>query len=212
METFLIRLGQLNNSATSDPNVILERILKTSIEMLKDRGYTVNNDCRTLGDVKYKIQEGDPIFFGDKIGEDSDESVVVFYHNEDRVGVKHLRHWNEKYAQNKIIIVSLEGPTAFTKKEADHNHPNTQFFLFKSLCVNITRHELVPKHEKLGADQKNQMTRKVSSMEEWPKLYTNDVIAQYYDYKPGDLIRITRTIGYPEPIYYYRLVCNPIVV
>ena len=73
------------------------------------------------------------------------------------------------------------------------------------MCVNITHHALVPKHEKINLSDINFC---VKNNEEWPKLYTTDPISQYYDYKPGDLIRITRTIGYPEPIHYFRLVCH----
>ena len=67
-------------------------------------------------------------------------------------------------------------------------------------------HSLVPKHEKIGVDE---VEYQVGLAEEWPKLYTNDAIAQYYNYKKGDLIRITRTVGCAEPVFYYRLVCSP---
>jgi len=119
-----------------------------------------------------------------------------------------MRIWNEAYPENQIIIVSLEGPTAFTKKEAENNYPNIQFFLFQQLCVNITKHALVPKHECLGPTERSNMKIRVFHDEEWPKLYTSDPIAQYYNYKAGDLIKITRTVGYPEPVYFYRLVCS----
>ena len=202
METLLNKIGQLNNTATSNYNLILERVLKTITEMLKDRGFVITNDCRTIGDIIYKMQENECILSGDG----NDESIIVFFHDEERVGVKQLRTWNEKYPDSSVMIVSLEGPTAFTKKEADGNYPNVQFFTFKSLCVNITKHKLVPKHEKID---ETTLDYKVSSPEEWPKLYTNDTICQYYNFKPGEIIRITRTIGVPEPIFYYRRVCIP---
>jgi DNA-directed RNA polymerase I, II, and III subunit RPABC1 len=204
MEGLLLKIGQLNNSATASYNLVLERVLYTTIEMLKDRGYNVVNDCRTLGDITYKMQENEAILFGDH---SQHGNVIVYFHNEERVGVKQLRQWNEKNPNSNIIIVSLEGPTAFTKKEADQHFKNCQFFLFQQLCVNITKHSLVPKHEKLTREEINKLNFKVSDL--FPKLYTNDAISQYFNYKVGDLIRITRTIGYPEPIYYYRLVCSP---
>lgn len=202
MEALLQKIGQLNNTANADYHRVLEGVLRNTIDMLKDRGYNVTNDCRTVGDISYKMEEGDHILSGDA---SDGTSTIVFFHNEERVGVKQLRVWNEKFAGSFIVIVSLEGPTAFTKREADHHYKNTQFFTFRQLCVNITRHALVPKHERCA----DKVPYQVGNKDEWPKLYTNDPIAQYYNYKEGDLIRITRTIGYPEPVYFYRLVCLP---
>ena len=142
------------------------------------------------------------------IGENGNDSIIVFFHNEERIGVKQLRNWSEDNMGSKLIIVSLEGPTAFTKKEADQNYPNVQFFTFQNMSVNITKHTLVPKHEKITYDSIKHLYA-VNSSEEWPKLYRPDPISQYYNFKDGDLIRISRTLGYPEPVYYYRLVCNP---
>jgi DNA-directed RNA polymerase subunit H (RpoH/RPB5) len=204
METILNQIGQINNSATARYNVVLERVLKTCIEMLRDRGYTLINDCRTIGDITYKMQENEHIISGEH---STEPDILIFFHNEERIGVKQMRAWNEKHVDEKIIIVSLEGPTAFTRKEAEQYYKNIEFFSFRNLCVNITKHHLVPKHEKLSLGDIETLSIHVAKNDEWPKLYSNDVIAQYYNYKPGDLIRITRTIGYPEPVYYYRLVC-----
>tara|TARA_B100000945_G_scaffold274274_1_gene237607 strand:- start:1043 stop:1504 length:462 start_codon:yes stop_codon:yes gene_type:complete len=150
------------------------------------------------------MEKCESILYGENIQEN--KSIVVFFHNDDRIGVKQLRNWSENYADSKIIIVSLEGPTAFTKREAEQNYFNIQFFTFKDLCSNITKHALVPKHEVI---QKENLKYKVKSDEEWPKLYKNDPIAQYYDFQVGDLIKITRSYGYPETVLFYRLVCHP---
>lgn len=173
--------------------------------MLRDRGYTLINDCRTIGDITYKMQENEHIISGEH---STEPDILIFFHNEERIGVKQMRAWNEKHTDKNIIIVSLEGPTAFTRKEAEQYYQNIDFFSFRNLCVNITKHSLVPKHEKLSPEEIKSLSINVTNNDEWPKLYTNDVIAQYYNYKPGDLIRITRTIGYPEPVYFYRLVCS----
>jgi len=152
------------------------------------------------------MQENEHVLCGTK----DEKHTFVYFHNEERIGVKQLRLWNEIHADCNVIIVSLEGPTAFTKKEADQNYENIQFFLFKDLCVNITKHAIVPKHELLDTTEVQKINYQISDNgSEWPKLYTTDAISQYYNFKPGNLIRITRTIGTQEPVYYYRLVCTP---
>jgi len=205
MEPLLLKIGQINNTASGNPNVVLERVLRTTIHMLQDRGYSVTNDCRTTSDIVIKMQDSEHIIYAEN--EKDSTSTIVFFHNEERVCVKQMRNAHEQNPDHKVIIISLEGPTAFTKKETEQSKSNTQFFTFKDMCVNITRHHLVPKHEKI--DKTCVKHSEHISDDEWPKLYTTDKIAQYYDFKPGDVIRITRMVGYQEPVYFYRLVCTP---
>lgn len=167
--------------------------------MLKDRGYVNIQACQTIEEISQNMVESRYIVSGS-----GGESIQVFFHNEDRVGVKQLRTWVENCMADKIIIVSLEGPTAFTRKEAESSYENVQFFTFRELCVNIMHHMLVPKHEKVTEDEIPY--RLSASRAELPTLSTADKVAQYYAYEPGDIIRITRTAGVQEPIYFYRIV------
>lgn len=176
--------------------------LKVTIEMLQDRGYTNIQACQTVEEITENMIEGHYIVCGG-----GRKLIQVFFHNEDRVGVKQLRLWVEGSSADNIIVVSLEGPTAFTRREADQNYKQVQFFLFKELCVNITKHCLVPFHEKIQMDK---LPLELSStMDELPSLYTTDKVAQYYAFQPNDLIRITRTAGVQEPVFYYRMMRNP---
>ena len=198
----LSKIGQLNNTAQKSTNQVLMTVLKTTIEMLKDRKYVNIQACQTLEEVVHNMTESRCIVcgYGERV-------IHVYFHNEDRVGVKQLRTWIETSTADNLIVVSLDGPTAFTRKEAEQNYKQVQFFLFRDLCVNITKHMLVPVHEKVSSDA---LPLKLSaSMSELPGLWTTDRVAQYYAYEPGDIIRITRTAGVQEPVYYYRIVCSP---
>ena len=208
MDTLLLKIGQLNNTASANHGVILERVIKTCVQMLQDRNLEVSNECRTISDVVYKMQENEHIL----VGTDQTRTSLIFFHNEERVGVKQMRLWSEEHSDADIIIVSLDGPTAFTKKEADNSPNNSiQFFTFKNLCVNITLHAIVPKHEKLSNEEAENIKLQYSTCDaKLPKLYKSDPICQYYNFEVGSLIKITRTIGYPEPVFFYRLVCKAI--
>lgn len=176
--------------------------LKVTIEMLQARGHTNIQACQTIEEVVENITEGRFIVCGG-----GEKVIHVFFHNEDRVGVKQLRSWVESSNADNIVVVSYEGPTAFTRKESENNYTQVQFFLFRDLCVNITKHVLVPRHEKVSG---NQLPFDLSeSMDEIPSLYSNDKVAQFYAFDVGDLIRITRTAGVQEPVYYYRRVRAP---
>ena len=182
--------------------------LRTTIEMLKDRGLDFVQACQTIDEITQNMSEGRPIVTASSERHESGHShTCVYFHNEDRVGVKALRQWIETSTADKIIAVSLEGPTAFTRKEAEQNCPHVQFFLFRDLCVNITRHVLVPKHERIT--EKDIPLELSPTKRELPLLWTSDKVAQYYAYAPGDLVRITRIVGTQEPVHYYRLVKHP---
>lgn len=145
----LKRIGEINNTSTSNFEHVLDKVMSVCTQMLFDRGYTLSNSCKTINEIKHKMENNDTVLQGFRKINETINDVIVYFHNEERVGVKQLRTWYEKNPEASIIILSLEGPTAFTKKEAESNYKNIQFFLFKHLCVNITKHKLVPKHEKV---------------------------------------------------------------
>ena len=105
------------------------------------------------------------------------------------------------------MLVSLHGPTPFTRKECN---PQVEFFTYKQLFINITKHSLVPKHE-LVTNAERQILKDnyalSDSFNELPKILCTDPICQYYAFSPGDIVRITRTIGTTEPLFFYRYVC-----
>ena len=207
MSDTLDRIGQLNNTAQKTTEQVLVSTLKTCIAMLKDRGHDFVQACQTMDEITQNIVEARPIVTANGRGRTDAPHTCVYFHNEDRVGVKALRQWIENSTADAIIVVSLEGPTAFTKREVEQNCPQVQFFLFRDLCVNITRHTLVPKHELVS--ETDIPVELSASKHELPMLWTTDRVAQYYAYRPGDIVRITRTAGTQEPVHYYRIVRHP---
>ena len=78
MENLLNKIGKLNNTATANYVTVMENVLRTCVEMLKDRGFVVSNDCRTVGDITYKMEQNDKII----VGENGTSTTLVFFHNE----------------------------------------------------------------------------------------------------------------------------------
>lgn len=201
MAALLAKIGQLNNTAHQRTAAVLIKTLKTCIQMLKDRGYANIQSCQNVEEIQQNMIEGRYIVSGG-----GKQTAHIFFHNEDRVGVKHMRVWVESSAADKLVVVSLEGPTAFTRKEAEGWQNRIQFFTFRDLCVNITQHTLVPRHERVS---ENDVPYRLSpNKAELPVLASSDKVAQYYSFDPGDIIRITRSAGVQEPVHYYRIVRN----
>ena len=66
--------------------------------------------------------------------------------------------------------------------------------------VNVTRHALVPKHDKVDAPPPS------TSVEALPKILTTDRVVQYYAWPVGTVVRVWRCYGGHEPVPYFRVV------
>lgn len=204
--TFLNKIGKINNTAMNIPSQIISGVLRTVVEMLNDRGYQTVHACQSFDDIEQRMRDNQHIV---QTVDAALPDIYVYFNTDERVGVKQLRNWIEVCEGANIIVISLDGPTAFTKREAETNYPNVQFFLYRDLCVNITRHMLVPKHVRMSKEEVETLEKRYRISDhknEWPTIYTTDRVAQYYAFAPGDLIQITRHFSAAEPVYYYRLV------
>ena len=130
-------VGLIHNTTIDNTKYVLSRCLKTCEEMLRDRGCT---QVETHPNVNDAMESGETVMKGR-----GRTSIDIYFHNEDRVGVKIVRNLIETNSVDLIVLVSTEGPTTFTRKEAEDM--NNQFFTFKEQFVNLTRHCILPKHE-----------------------------------------------------------------
>lgn len=78
---------------------------------------------------------------------------------------------------------------------------NIEFFNEKSCMYNVTKHTLVPKHEKLnkGCEEYRFIYKEKNNL---PHIFEHDPVCKYYNFKQGDLLKITRKGG----VIAYRLV------
>mgnify|MGYP002061114590 CR=1 FL=1 len=184
-EQLVCRLGNLHSSLHNDGALMLERILKTVGEMLLDRSYQeVTRAPRPLE----AIDEGRPVY--------ESEQLDVYMHIDDKVGVKFTRQVLER--ERNAIIVSIDGPTTFAKKECDGRV--VQFLHARTLLENVTHHKLVPRHERILALPEGLTAAQI------PKLLDTDPIVLYHNWPPGTLVRITRIFGGHQPTVYFRAV------
>lgn len=177
--------------------------MNTCEEMLRDRGCVRVRRCE--GDLCEAVIEGEaPTIQGWRA---DGGRIAVYVHAEDRIGVRFARAAIEREgarmedgdAPCELTLVSVDGPTPFTKKECEAR--GVQFLLARSLCQNVTRHVLVPRHERV--ERCPDGVRR----EHLPRLLETDAVVQYYNWPVGTIVRIERSFGGNEPITYFRAVC-----
>ena len=183
---FIARLGKIHCAFHTSGLKILECIVETSKEMLRDRMCT---HVKSSEDPLKDLLAGRPVVTSD--------TTDIFLHAEDKVGVKFVRGIMEKSNDKYCVCVSIDGPTTFTKNEFQNRR--IQFMTCKSLCVNVTHHELVPKHTLEDAPfpfEKKSL----------PLILETDPVIQYFNWPPGSVVRIDRVFAGSEPVPYFRLI------
>ena len=192
------RINETCSLGSSTVDDTLQRIMKVCRELIVDRGY---GDEVHVNGIRESALAGSPVIQA----RGSAGEMHIFFHAEERVGIKFIRALDEAYGDGDrdVLVLSVLGPTAYTKKDADGRHW-LQMLVFKDMYVNVTRHCLVPKHRKMDSGEVAELRRKYrlsDGFEQLPKLFVTDPVAKYFRFTRGDIIHIDRPSG-----PYYRVV------
>ena len=164
-----------------------ERVRKTCCEMLEQRGYTI-------------VQIEDDIIIGDSTQR---ERIIVF-NNKESITIANIKEYvgfMDKSGIKHAIIVYTNTITPQANKTIETlQNMEIEIFLENSLLYNITKHRLVPEHSKLSLAETTVFKQKYTT--KLPIMQRSDAVARFYNYRTGDIIKITRKDG----IVAYRIV------
>ena len=75
--------------------------------------------------------------------------------------------------------------------------------------IDIIKHDLVPKHEKMNDKEKEEFLKKFNlSSSQLPKVKVSDKVLQTMDVSAGDIIKIFRKSSTIKESLYYRVVVD----
>jgi DNA-directed RNA polymerase subunit H (RpoH/RPB5) len=147
-------------------------------QMFEDRGYT-------------QIERvGDMISSEHAVG-------IVFSHDDIRykVGIQELRRVADEWPGHRIVAAAHGGATPYAGSNVSEvlDEP-VEFFTVRELYRNITRHALVPRHERVSTDAARAMMIQYGfdSIDACPRIVCSDPVARYYNFELGEVIKITR--------------------
>jgi DNA-directed RNA polymerase subunit H (RpoH/RPB5) len=204
------------------------KVRNTVLEMLEDRGIKKENLPLNLkySFLKYIINEfknGKPIL--DMLVKDENKKIYVKFLNEIERKSSNVEYGNlpeisriimESNRLNKttdsVIIVIFD--EEFDKYKFFDTEPNLNkygnicVFGYKSLLFNITKHPLVPLHEKVSKEDLKDFKKKfmIKSYSNLPSISYADPVCKYYGYQPGDIIKVVRKSAYVKEHVCYRYV------
>mmetsp|Transcript_31908 Transcript_31908/g.48117 ORF Transcript_31908/g.48117 Transcript_31908/m.48117 type:complete len:212 (-) Transcript_31908:172-807(-) len=200
----------------------LWRVRKTVFRMLSDRGYYVKDEVlqESLEGFRTKfhaVQEDGGgrerfIILVHKVADAKKQLIVFFPEEAKRVGVKPIRVLAEKMDEKGIseaILVVRQPLTPLAKTAIDEasSRMRIEVFVENELVVNITEHELVPKHVPLSEQEKQQLLQRYNlKSTQLPRMQRTDPVARYFGMKRDEVMKIIRPSETAGRYVTYRLV------
>lgn len=123
-------------------------------------------------------------------------TIYVEFSTEPTIGIKHLRTFaqflHDRNYYSGIYITTSTPSTSAVKQSA--NLPITiELFAEQDLLVNITKHELVPKHLLLSPEEKKALLERYRLKEtQLPRIRVEDPVAKYLGLRRGQVVKIIR--------------------
>ena len=204
-----------------DEVTFLYNAWRTCLEMASDRGYIINKSYNSINYSEFKFLLQDKNHNIDIICDNnsinSSKILYIKFILGLRIKPSSIKEVFEEI-KNKIsddkeleltIILKNEPNNSILKLQQDQSYGKIQILWCKKLQFNITKHELVPKHEKLNEYDSERLLERYSLQSKFqlPILLRDDPVSKYYNYQNGDIIKITNTkTSQNEKYIFYRCV------
>lgn len=189
----------------------LWRTFRTVKEMVKDRGYFIAQEeielsledfkskyCDGMGKPQRKMMSFQSNPTEEAIGKFPNlGSLWVEFCDEPSVGVKTMKnfviHIQENNYQTGIFVYQTNVTPSAMKLVTSIPPATIETFHESSLVVNITHHELVPKHIQLSHEEKEELLKRYRLKEsQLPRIQRDDPVALYLGLKRGEVVKIIR--------------------
>ncbi|TFL04134.1 DNA-directed RNA polymerase RPB5 subunit [Pterulicium gracile] len=184
----------------------LWKVNRTLHEMCKDRGYQVSDEELNMDLTTFRTQYNDNagtmergrLNFYCTSEVDPSDQIFVFFSDERSVGVKTMRKLlgileEKRISRGIIVFPGNMTPSARKVIVAMAGQYRLEEFSEADLLVNITRHQLVPRHDVLSPEEKAALLQKYRLKEtQLPRIQLADPVARYYGLRRSQVVKITR--------------------
>ena len=197
----------------------LFKVWKTLNKMMEDRGYQKDpNSNFKFEEFKNYLEANKGSMSGIFTKLDPNDSNARFrtyyqYIRNQKINTDIINNFFEMMSEIKvnsgIIIINGKLSQQAKQKITDINEQiQTEVFYLGELVVNITEHELVPKHILLTKEEKKALLKRYRIKEsQLPKILVSDPVARYHGLKMGDVVKIIRVSETAGKYITYRIAC-----
>ncbi|CAO2822313.1 unnamed protein product [Amaranthus hypochondriacus] len=189
---------------------------KTTLQMLKDRGYLVPNSELELTLQDFRNIYGpkpdpDRLRISTALVLDEAKKVLVIFVGPQLVKVNTIRGIAAQIVNREslsgLILILQSRITNQAQKALDDLRFKVEIFQITDLLVNITRHVLKPKHEVLTPKEKEKLLKKYNLEDkQLPRMSVKDAIARYYGLERGQVLKVVYSGEITQSHVTYRCV------
>lgn len=189
----------------------LWRAYRTVKEMVADRGYFISQEelemsleqfrekiCDSMGMPQRKLMSFQANPRQEALEKYGDLGPLwVEFCDEPSVGIQTMKnfcaHITDKNFTTGLFIYQKNLTPSATKAIAAAEPATIEIFQESDVIVNITHHELVPKHIRLSNEEKKDLlTRYRLKESQLPRIQSEDPVARYLGLKRGQVVKIIR--------------------
>lgn len=124
------------------------------------------------------------------------ENVHVYFSNEAKLNMINIKNLFAESISNgvkHIILIYKQNITTQARKSIETMHDiDIELFVYDEMQFNITKHRLVPKHERVTSPDIILEIKNKFGLSKLPGLLEIDPICRFYNFKRGHVIKVTR--------------------
>ena len=196
----------------------LFKVWKTLNKMMEDRGYSKNDNSNLKYDEFIAKLNMDKKMYGifAKVDPADPDNIIRTYYEyipNPKINMENIKDFFELMKESKVNsgIILLSGKLSQQAKQK-LSEINTQLqvemFSLNELVVNITEHELVPKHILLTPEEKKKLLERYRIKDsQLPKILSTDPVARYLGLTRGQVVKIVRVSETAGRYITYRITC-----
>ncbi|KAK1378487.1 DNA-directed RNA polymerase RPB5 subunit, eukaryote/virus [Heracleum sosnowskyi] len=177
---------------------------RTVLEMLKDRGYGVDETDIDMSLAEFRTRFGEVASQGlldrlrfsvSRISQPSQKVLVVFCGTDEirkQAMSTLLFQLSHDSSRPRILLVLQSKMNSHAQKLAAESSFQIETFPITDLLVNFTKHQLLPKHEILSAEEQQSLLKKLNVQpSQMPRMLETDPIVKYYGLEKGQILKVT---------------------
>ncbi len=190
------------------------------LDLVKERGYdTSDYEERSISEIQKMYNEKQLDMLMNKEDTSDDRKIFIKYHLTGKIRINQIYEYiDDLYNVEEIltkkddfIIITKDQPNDTLKKLMNNiwNKDNIYFVIYNynNYLFNILNHEMVPQHEVLNEEEKNDVKKKYNILydSQFPEISRFDSVAEAIGLRPNQLCKITRNSPTAIKSEYYRL-------
>ena len=190
------------------------------LDLVKERGYdTSDYEDRSISEIQKMYNEKQLDMLMNKEDSSDDRKLFIKYHLSGKIRINQIYEYiDDLYNIEEIltkkddfIIITKDQPNDTLKKLMNTiwNKDNIYFVIYNyhNYLFNILNHEMVPKHEVLLENDKQEIKKKYNILydNQFPEISRFDAVAEAIGLRPNQLCKIIRNSPTAIKSDYYRL-------